>query len=88
MIRPTRAVLRRLAWVGTGTGPAQKQIWRSRPVATTPDQAKGGPFRYFTPPAVKPATMRRWKTSTAMRSGTVTITPAAIMVPYGVSKPV
>ena len=32
--------------------------------------------------------MRRWKISTAMSSGTVTITPAAMMVPYGVSKPV
>ena len=67
----------------------ERQFWRSRCVATTPDQAKGGPFiRYFTPPAVRPATIRRWKISTATRSGTVTITPAAMIVPYGVSKPV
>ena len=32
--------------------------------------------------------MRRWKMSTARSSGTVTSTPAAMMVPYGVSKPV
>ena len=42
----------------------------------------------MTPPAVRPATIRRWKISTAISSGTVTITPAAMMVPYGVSKPV
>ncbi len=41
---------------------------------------------YLTPPAVSPAMMRRWKTSTAMTSGTVTRTPAAICVPYGWSK--
>jgi hypothetical protein len=76
------------AGVGRGSSRNEKQIWRSRPVATTPDQAIDGPIPYFTPPAVKPATMRRWKISTAMRSGTVTITPAAMMVPYGVSKPV
>ena len=29
----------------------------------------------------RPATMRRWNSSTAMRSGTVTITPAPMIVP-------
>ena len=32
----------------------------------------------FTPPAVSPATMRRWKTSTITTKGTVTNVPAAI----------
>ena len=37
----------------------------------------------FTPPAVSPATMRRWKTSTSTTSGIVTITPAAMTAVYG-----
>lgn len=39
----------------------------------------------FTPPAVRPLMIRRWKISTKMIRGTVTMTPAAIWVPYGVS---
>jgi hypothetical protein len=31
--------------------------------------------------------MRRWKISTTITSGTVTITPAAILVPNGLSNP-
>src|SRR5205823_3150481 len=37
----------------------------------------------FTPPAVRPSTIRRWNSSTAMTSGMVTTTPAAIWVPNG-----
>lgn len=33
---------------------------------------------HFTPPAVRPATIRRWNSSTAITSGIVTTTPAAI----------
>lgn len=39
----------------------------------------------FTPPAVRPATILRWKTSTRTISGRVTTTEAAMMVPQGVS---
>jgi len=42
---------------------------------------------YFTPPAVRPATIRRWKNSTRMSSGMVVMTPAAMIEPYGVLKP-
>src|SRR5699024_5131591 len=51
-----------------------------------PRSVGGGPCGgYFTDPAASPPMMRRWKISTMMISGTVTITPAAIFVPYGVS---
>ena len=43
------------------------------------------PPGHLTDPAARPPMMRRWKISTMMISGTVTITPAAIFVPYGVS---
>ena len=33
----------------------------------------------LTPPAVRPLTMRRWKSNTMMISGTVTMAPAAIV---------
>lgn len=33
----------------------------------------------FTPPAVSPATIRRWNTSTKITSGMVTIAPAAMI---------
>ena len=33
----------------------------------------------FTPPAVRPETICRWKTSTRMTSGMVTMVPAAMM---------
>src|SRR4051812_42968761 len=39
----------------------------------------------FTPPAVRPETIRRWKISTSTTSGTVTITEAAMMLPQGIS---
>ena len=35
----------------------------------------------FTAPAVRPATMRRWKTSTKMTSGSVITTAAALISP-------
>lgn len=38
---------------------------------------------YFSPPAVRPSTIRRWKNNTATTSGRVTTTPAAICVPNG-----
>ncbi|TDO36407.1 hypothetical protein EV643_120139 [Kribbella sp. VKM Ac-2527] len=47
------------------------------PVPIAPEKA------HFTPPAVRPATMRRWKSSTAITSGMVTMTPAAIWLPNG-----
>src|SRR4051794_35220802 len=37
----------------------------------------------FTPPAVRPDTIRRWKISTRMISGTVTTAPAAMVAVYG-----
>src|ERR687888_1625020 len=40
---------------------------------------------YFAAPAVRPATIRRWNSSTTTTSGTVTRTPAAIWLPNGVS---
>jgi len=39
---------------------------------------------HLIPPAARPATMRRWNTSTMMTSGTVMMTPAAIWEPNGV----
>lgn len=47
--------------------------------------ASTGPGRrqLLTPPAVRPETMRRWKISTMITSGTVTIVPAAMIVAYG-----
>src|SRR5215475_5491045 len=41
-------------------------------------------FSYpLTAPAVRPATIRRWKTSTMIMTGIVTTTAAAAMSPYG-----
>ena len=37
------------------------------------------------PPAVRPATILRWKTRTRTMSGTVTMTEAAMIVPQGSS---
>src|SRR5215211_8024258 len=63
-----------------------------RPTRTSPDGHRcrqacaWGPatHRYpFTAPAVSPATMRRWKNSTKMMIGMVTITAAAAMFPVG-----
>ena len=39
----------------------------------------------LTPPAVRPATILRWKIRTRTTSGTVTITEAAMMLPQGIS---
>ena len=39
----------------------------------------------FTAPAIRPETMRRWKISTAVTSGRVTITLAAMIFPQGSS---
>src|SRR5918998_4784599 len=73
----------------SAVGRTQKQFWRSRSIATAPELRIWLVVqRYFTPPAVRPATIRRWKINTAISNGTVTITPAAMMVPYGVSNPV
>ena len=38
----------------------------------------------LSPPAASPATIRRWKSSTMMTSGSVMMTPAAICEPKGV----
>ena len=38
----------------------------------------------LSPPAARPATMRRWKKSTMSTSGSVMMTPAAICEPKGV----
>jgi hypothetical protein len=71
---------------------ATRPLWPGLPRATggprrdrMPPAARGLLFTprrrgacYFTPPAVRPAMIRRWKMSTMMTSGTVTITPAAI----------
>ena len=43
------------------------------------------PAQPLTAPAVRPATMRRWKTSTSTTSGSVTMTEAAMMLPHGSS---
>src|SRR5215203_2965245 len=40
---------------------------------------------YFAAPAVRPETIRRWKSTTMITSGTVISTPAAIWLPNGVS---
>ncbi|GAA5511491.1 hypothetical protein Dcar01_00201 [Deinococcus carri] len=42
-------------------------------------------FQPLTAPAVRPETMLRWKTSTRMISGMVTITLAAMICPKGFS---
>ena len=67
----------------------------SSPLAAPPTARSSRAFRaassgfdtinhpYFTPPAVSPETMRRWKTSTITTSGTVTSAPAAIVAAYG-----
>src|SRR5574340_83367 len=41
------------------------------------------PGQLFTPPAVRPDTIRRWNSSTMITSGTVTRVPAAMIAAYG-----
>jgi hypothetical protein len=47
------------------------------------NQLVGSAIQPFTAPAVRPATMRRWKNGTMMMIGTVTTIAAAAIDPVG-----
>ena len=52
-----------------------------RPVGRCPLGEAACGVGYLTAPAVRPAMIRRWKIRTTITRGTVTRTPAAILVP-------